>query len=547
MLYNRVPNHFNLDSRMTLKSYLALITLSTVTLIVIVVGMVLGYSLQNAYLEGISQRGLELGRVIAHNEKVVHAVEQSNQGKASNIASYIETLRAQTDASYIVVVNKNAIRLSHPIAERVGKRFVGEDIFLALDHGKDDTSVATGTLGKAIRNSIPIRHNGEIIGAISIGYLSQSTSDLIYNHLKETGLLVGFVYLLCIVITVFLLVKLKRTFLSLEPEEIVQKFKEQELLLDSIRDGIIAVDENQRITTINSTAVEWLDKNIPSRQQAIGEFLSHHSQHLSHFALDAKGQICKRSFRLGKLNLIANLYPMQHKKDQFGYVIVFYPNHEEKSLEQELITTKNYADLLRAKTHEYSNRLNVLSGMLQAERYKEAIEYLQQESDGYQKVLRQIIQSIESSALAGLILAKYSKAVESNISFYIDSDCQLGNYSAHASDRLVTLLGNLIDNALLAAWTNRDKRPPEVKLYISDRSAHIMIEVEDSGAGIAKDLENSILDFGISSKNSSEQHGIGLYLVKKIVDQYQGSLDWERSDTDNTVFSVYLDKQALTQ
>ncbi|REG84139.1 ATP-binding protein [Marinomonas pollencensis] len=532
---------------MTLKSYLALITLSTVTLIVIVVGLVLGYSLQNAYLEGISQRGLELGRVIAHNEKVVHAVEQSNQGKASYIAGYIETLRAQTDASYIVVVNKNAIRLSHPIAKRVGKRFVGDDILLALHHGKDDTSVATGTLGKAIRNSVPIRHNGEIIGAISIGYLLQSTSALIFNHLKEAGLLVGFVYLLCIVIAVFLLFKLNRTFLSLEPEEIVQKFKEQELLLDSIRDGIIAIDNHQKITTINSTAVEWLDKNIPSRQQVIGEPLSLHSQHLSHFALEAKGQISKRSFNLGKLNFIANLYPMQHKKGQFGYVIVLYPDHDEKALEQELITTKNYADLLRTKTHEYSNRLNVLSGMLQAEHYREAIEYLQQESDGYQKILRQIIQSIDNSAIAGLILAKYSKAIDSNIKFHVDNDCQLGHYSSHVSERLVTLVSNLLDNALLAAWTNRDNHTPEISLYISDRSAHIMIEVEDSGAGIAKDLENSILDFGISSKHNSEQHGIGLYLVKKIVDQYRGSLDWERSETNTTVFSVYLDKQALIQ
>ncbi|MEL0615188.1 sensor histidine kinase, partial [Marinomonas arenicola] len=68
-------------------------------------------------------------------------------------------------------------------------------------------------------NSIPIRHQGEIIGAISIVYLSQSNSKLIYSHLKETGLLEGFVYLLCIVIAVFLLIKIKRTFLSLEPEE----------------------------------------------------------------------------------------------------------------------------------------------------------------------------------------------------------------------------------------------------------------------------------------------------------------------------------------
>jgi len=72
-----------------------------------------------------------------------------------------------------------------------------------------------------------------------------------------------------------------------------------------------------------------------------------------------------------------------------------------------------------------------------------------------------------------------------------------------------------------------------------------MLEVEDSGAGVEAELENRILDFGVSSKHNTEQNGIGLYLVKKIVDQYQGSLDWERSEEDTTVFSIYLDKQAL--
>jgi len=128
-------------------------------------------------------------------------------------------------------------------------------------------------------------------------------------------------------------------------------------------------------------------------------------------------------------------------------VIVFYPDHDEKSLEQELTSTQNYADLLRAKTHEYANRLNVLSGMLQAERYDDAINYLQQESDGDQAMLRQIIKTIENSAVAGLIFAKHNKAKDLHLEFVIDSDCQLAQYSPQTNEALVTLVGNLLDNA----------------------------------------------------------------------------------------------------
>ncbi|MBU1295327.1 MAG: sensor histidine kinase [Gammaproteobacteria bacterium] len=532
---------------MTLKSYLALITISTITIIVLAVGVVLGYSLQKTYLDGISQRGLELGHVIAHNERVIQAVELSNQGKASDIEVYIEMLRAQTDASYIVVVNKDSIRLSHPEPERVGKHFVGDDIYQALNQGKDYTKVAVGTLGKAIRNSVAIRKNGQIIGAISIGYLSQPTGELIFKHLQEAGLLVGFVYLLGVVIAGFLILKLKRTFLSLEPEEIVQKFKEHELILDSIRDGIVAIDHEQNITAINSMAIEWLTMNVLSATQVVSKPLSEQSQSLSHFALEAKGQITQNRFNLGKLEFIATLYPIKGKKGEVGYVIVFFPDHGEKSLEQELTATKNYADLLRAKTHEYSNHLNVLSGMLQAERYDDAIEFLQQESDGDQIVLRRIIKTIENSAVAGLIFAKHNKAKDLKVDMLIESDCQLGRYPSKTNEALVTLVGNLIDNALLAAWSNRLLTPPFVKLYISDRNAHIMIQIEDSGAGVDEKLESRILDFGVSSKHNTEQHGIGLYLVKKVVDQYHGSLDWERSEINTTVFSIYLDKRALTR
>ena len=547
MLYTRVSSKMNHDSQMTLKSYLALITVSTITIIIVAVALVFGYSLQNAYLEGISKRGLELARVIAHDEKVINAVNVSNSGRYSSLEEHIETLRRQTDASYIVVVNQHAIRLSHPNADLVGKTFIGDDIYPSLTKGVDFTSVASGSLGEAIRNFTPIKDNNIVIGAISVGYLSQTTSELIYQHLQEAGLLMVFVYLLGVIIAVILIAKLKRTFLSFEPEEIVQRFKEHELILDSIRDGIVAIDHEQNITAINSMALEWLTMNVVSPSQVIKKPLSEQSQSLSHFVLEAKGQITQNRFHLGKLEFMATLYPIKSTKGDVGYVIVFFPDHGEKSLEQELTATKNYADLLRAKTHEYSNRLNVLSGMLQAERYSDAIEFLQQESDGDQAALRRIIRTIENSAVAGLIFAKHSKARDLQVEMLLESDCQLGQYPASTNDALVTLVGNLIDNALLAAWSHRQQVPPFVKLYISDRNAHIMIQIEDSGAGVDEKLESRILDFGVSSKHNTEQHGIGLYLVKKIVDQYHGSLDWERSETDTTVFSIYLDKRALTR
>jgi len=173
---------------------------------------VFGYVLRSAYLDNISQRGLELARVMAHDDKVIEALHISNQGQVISLESYIESKRQQTDASFIVVVNKAALRLSHPIPERVGQPFIGDDIYPALQQGKSYTNVAKGSLGEAIRNFTPVIKSHQIIGAVSVGYLSKTTSELIYQHLKEAAWLVVFLYVLGVVIAIIFIAKLKRTF-----------------------------------------------------------------------------------------------------------------------------------------------------------------------------------------------------------------------------------------------------------------------------------------------------------------------------------------------
>ncbi|HEY5716468.1 MAG TPA: ATP-binding protein, partial [Psychromonas sp.] len=81
-----------------------------------------------------------------------------------------------------------------------------------------------------------------------------------------------------------------------------------------------------------------------------------------------------------------------------------------------------------------------------------------------------------------------------------------------------------------------------IHVYLSDRSNHIILEVQDSGAGVPEDISEHILEFGVSSKHNAEQSGIGLYLVKQLVNYFHGSIDWERTEQYTTLFSIYLDK-----
>ncbi|WP_158117331.1 ATP-binding protein [Vibrio cincinnatiensis] len=532
---------------MKLKSYLTLTTIATASSIVIVVTIAIFYLLQNTYTEGLQARGLELARVVAHDPTVIHAVTlQNTQVTPQALNPYIENIRSHTDASYIVVVDKQAIRLSHPDHDRIGKPFIGEDILPTLRDGTEYSNVSEGSLGKAIRNFTPIRSEGEIIGAVSIGYLSEKTSDILLEQFSHLATLIGLVYLLGISIASTFLLKMKRTFLDYEPEFIINKFREHEMVLNSIHDAIIAVDNNMNITTINKSAIQKLSMGGGNHYDYLNHPLSRYSIPLSHLVLNQKNHLHQSEFNIGKHQYKADIYPLTSNKGLKGQVIVFFANIEQNELEREVIYLKNYAELLRSKTHEYSNKLNVISGMLQSKKHSEAIDFIQLETDCYQSIIHNIVLLINNSVIAGLLLAKFNKASDIGVKFVIDEDSHLSNYSKNTSEKLVTILGNLIDNALLAAWQNRENQTPTVHLYLSDRSHHVIFEIQDSGAGISQQITDHILEFGVTSKMDAEQSGIGLYLVKQWVDYFHGSIEWERTEDNTTIFSVYLDKNKVT-
>ncbi len=554
---------------MTLKSYLTAIILVTITLIIAVSGGLLVFATKQTYLDGVSQRGIELAQVLASDERVIAAIQRSNSGIPTSLQDYIENLRAKTDASYIVVTNRDGIRLSHPLPERLGKRFIGEDILPTLNQGQTRSTEGTGSLGTAIRNFAPVfepapgpdrlqqQTGSQVIGAISIGYLRQSVADLLFQYYKEAIVWLGIIYVLAILLTLSLLSKLKRTFLDYEPEEIVQRFKEHSLLLDSIREGIIAIDRDHRITAINKAASYWIAPD-KSDAQLIGLPLDSVSPGLEQLIIDSLSQRNKHSITLGRHTFAVTLYPLNARHpglNNAGFMMVLNHEQDMSELQQELAATTAWAQQLRAQTHEHNNKLNVISGLLQADKVQAAIDYLQQESDQHQQILGALVKRIENSPVAGMLLAKHNYASNHHIQFTLDEDSQLGNYPQATNDDLITLIGNLVDNAFEAAQhaqgnarrSGKEKLPSAaVSLYLSDRNKYLMITVEDNGKGVDTDIAERMFELGVSGKEIHSEHGMGLYLVSRVVHRYNGTIDWERID-DTTVFSVYLDKRALQQ
>jgi two-component system sensor histidine kinase PhoQ len=87
---------------------------------------------------------------------------------------------------------------------------------------------------------------------------------------------------------------------------------------------------------------------------------------------------------------------------------------------------------------------------------------------------------------------------------------------------LMEILGNLLDNACKAAQA-------KINLVIMNSNKTIEIRVEDDGKGVEETQRNIILQRGIRSDTYQKGHGIGLAIVRDLVDTYQGQLTISKS------------------
>jgi len=108
-------------------------------------------------------------------------------------------------------------------------------------------------------------------------------------------------------------------------------------------------------------------------------------------------------------------------------------------------------------------------------------------------------------------------------------------------EKLVTILGNLIDNAFEASAANT-QRAPRVTLSMTDIGQDIIFEITDSGTGITDEVKENMFSLGETSK-TNPGHGIGMYLVKNNIEQLGASLSITEEKTGGSVFTVYIPKK----
>lgn len=480
----------------------------------------------------LAEKAADIARIISRSNVVIEGL--SGQRNAAELQAFSEEIRGVTSVEFIVVLDMKGIRMSHPNTSRIGQPFVGGDEGAVLA-GKEYISQAIGTLGPSLRAFSPVfGPNGTQIGAVSVGILLDKVQQTVDQSRSGiyiaifTGLIVG------VIGAIILACNIKKTLFGLEPSAFAQLMQERVAMLQSVREGIIAVDKNSRITLVNGEGLRLLAragiKGDPLGKE-VESFIP--NTRLQDVLFTGFSELDQEQ-DLNGLILWTNRVPVLVDGEIVGAIATFRDKTEIKYMAEQLTGVRNYAEALRSQAHEFMNKLHVILGMVQLECFDQLASYINGISRQYQAEVGFVSRCIKDPVLAGFLLGKLSRAREAGVDLNLAEDCYLPVSADSAIvHELVTIIGNLVDNALEALEGSALKR---VDISITCHGEVLSLVVNDSGPGIPEEQRDDIFSKGYSTK--AVNRGMGLFLVQHSLKRLNGDIAVSESISGGAKFTV---------
>jgi two-component system, CitB family, sensor kinase len=508
------------SKRMTLRAKINWLVFLNIILVLTLVISVISYMFINSEFEDIGQRALNLAKTIADMPQIKRGFVESNPPAV--IQPITENIKFVTGSQFIVVADMNLIRYSHPNPMLIGKSMgtdPGDD--QKVLKGLPSISNATGSLGLSVRGKAPIfnsRH--QQIGIVSVGFLVSGIWNKISLFLLRT-IGAGIVALALGLWGAYLLSgHIKKQIFNMEPFEIAFLSQEQASILESIREGIIAVDREGRITTCNQEAKRLLGLDSA---EIIGQFIETIIPN-SRLPEVLEGAISHNDqpMIISNTLVIVNRVPVTLNGQVIGAVASFRDKIQLEQIDQRLADMGKYADALRSQRHEFMNKLHTISGLIQMGEYELVRELIHKVNEEQQQVLTFFMSRIRDPAIVGILIGKVHRAKEQGITLSIDPKSHLSEPCKHR-EIIITILGNAIENAIEAITGSQTPLcKPEISIFINDEAEDLVVNIEDKGPGIDPSLKERIFEDGTTTKGPGR--GFGLALISKLVADAGGHL-----------------------
>jgi two-component system CitB family sensor kinase len=485
--------------------------------------------------EDYERRALGVAQSVAADPAIARAIAADD--RSGLVQSRADGVRRATGTSFVVVADRRGIRFSHPDPKQIG-RHVSTDPGPAL-RGHTVLAVQTGTLGRSARAKVPLRtSDGRIVGEVSVGILESRVAEQLRGGIPVIALY-GLIALVAgLLASMFLAARLKRQTFGLELDEIADLLREREATLSHIHEGLVAVDANRRVRVVNDRAARLLDLGADAVGRPVDEVTDD-----ERVADVLAGRLPGSDLILlyGERVLVANHVPVRLDGRDLGGVTTLRDRTDLEGLLRELDGVRDLTDAMRAQAHEFSNRLHTLSGLLQLGHDEEALGFISEVAHADTSLRTAITERVRDPHVAALLLAKSAVAGERGVDLRLAEDSLL---PAELRDprALLTVLGNLTDNALEAAREGGGEWPfTEVALHMLD-DGQLLVRVIDSGRGISAGKREAIFEPGYTTKPGVGigARGVGLSLVKGLVERRGGSIRVGDAPDGGALFEVRL-------
>lgn len=189
---------------------------------------------------------------------------------------------------------------------------------------------------------------------------------------------------------------------------------------------------------------------------------------------------------------------------------------QTRLLKNHLHQVESILETTEIQRHEYVKHMQTIQALIELNKIETAQEYVNGITSQYRS--NKMIYYIDHPAISALINSKNSVAQLNNIDFAVAVKCELADIRIPVWD-LCSMLGNLLDNAIEAAANAAE---PRVGVEFKCENDLYLIYIINNGSLISDPTK--VFEAGITTKGS-DSRGYGLYIVKKLVNKYHGSIE----------------------
>ena len=442
----------------------------------------------------------------------------------------------------VMIANTKGLRFYQTDRHIVGDTYVNGDEAAILEGSEPYITTVYGTKDRqhcafhAVRNGADTI-TGFVMASVPSNQITVEQRDLILLYLF---LLVVMLTLASLITRAFLRFQ-RKALMGYRPGELLSLYIRQDVVINSISEGLISADRSGKILFSNLAARNLVSENdeIIAGRQLKEVFPQTHFDTV----MKERKAIQSHTCDIGDRTVIVSEVPLNSRGRQpDGVLVILQDRTEALKLSDELSGARNMMDTLRAFNHEFLNKLHIILGYLQTGEIEKAKRFITNSSLVSSQAVRATANMIRVSRICALVIGKMMHAAELGIRLTVQPDSSMLERDLILSqDEYVTIIGNLLENAIeelsaADAGSAGDEQPREIVLGIYCRPEVSIITCEDTGGGVRDDVLPRIFEKGVTTKG--ENHGTGLYLVKQITDARHGEITVETEPGEGTCFTL---------